>query len=262
NAANTNEITVSEVREFYCICTEFKYRALRPFQNCSPFLHTLTGLFFTSLHQFHDTRVREKCLLFPEFVCLCKWLENFCALNPRVYIRYRIIIIYIVSRIETIVSKLVTLNNEIAHLSNSRQETILTMVCYRSFTRDVLLSNLLLLLRVDSNHVSKYQLLSQLEYSYLYMNTLSCFDVANGMLQSFYDLLFLTFTSFFTKFRFSHAKSLDAWDKKMSINYINKNRICLEVVFQHPKSFKSVLKKSIEMILNLKIPKVAEYQEL
>jgi len=94
------------------------------------------------------------------------------------------------------------------------------------------------------------------------MNASSCFDVANGMVQSFYDLLFLTFTSFFTKFKYSQAKSLYAWNKKMSINYINKNKICLKMVVQRPKSFKSALKKNIEMIFDLKIPKVAEYQEL
>ncbi|ELA45851.1 hypothetical protein VCUG_02662 [Vavraia culicis subsp. floridensis] len=70
NAANTNEITVSEVREFYYICTVFKYSALRPFQNCSPFLHTLTGSFFTSLHLFHDTRSVKNACCFPNLsVC-------------------------------------------------------------------------------------------------------------------------------------------------------------------------------------------------
>lgn len=262
NPVSAGEISTNEIREFICVCARFKYRI---FKNCfgsHHFSYDLTRLFVNSLHMFYETRVREKCLFLPEFVCLNDYFKKFYAINPRVTNLDKVIATYIISKIEILVSRLVVVNNEIVSMQDTRQESVQKIMSYRSFMREVLVSNHLLLLRVKSLHISKYIWLSQLEYSYLYMNASSCSDTVGDQVGNFYDILFFVFSTFYTSLDFSQNIFSKKWGKDINTKYINNNAIFIRMLSQQPSDFKVALRGSIEKIFSTKISTLAEFQKL
>ncbi|ELA47255.1 hypothetical protein VCUG_01251 [Vavraia culicis subsp. floridensis] len=128
--------------------------------------------------------------------------------------------------------------------------------------REVLISNLLLLLHVKSLRISKYIWLSQLVYIYLCMNASSCSDIVRDQVGHFYDILFFVFPTFYANLDFCQNLFSKNWEKDINLKYIKNNAIFIRMLSQQPSDSKVALRGSIEKIFSPKISKLAESQKL
>ncbi|ELQ74069.1 hypothetical protein THOM_3021 [Trachipleistophora hominis] len=147
---------------------------------------------------------------------------------------------------------MMVLNNEIIISQNIGFENTNRLISYRSFVREVLLTNLLFTLRIPSRHIRGYIFLSQLEYVHMYIIVSKCSISGNKEFKNVYDILFMTLPDFGLKLSFASKHVLGTWDQAITFNGIRTNYIIVEMICQQPGVFKRALRKNVLRIFNQK----------
>ncbi|ELQ74350.1 hypothetical protein THOM_2713 [Trachipleistophora hominis] len=262
NPENADEVTAMEIRKFFFIIKKFCYNYIGLYEQKYHLVENLMNLFNNSLCIFLETRIGEKNIMLPEFLYLKDSFIVYCKSKSKILYSEKTFQIYIISRIEAAISKMIVLNNEIATSQDIVCENNFKLILYRSFVREVLLTNLLFSFQCLNRHISKYIFLSQLEYIYVRINVSTCCLGDNGKFRNFYDVLFWTLSDFYFKISFTKQNTTCAWDSNIDFSRINTNHIIIKLIILQPDVFKRALKKNIRRLFTRQGSRFAQLSRL
>ncbi|ELQ75606.1 hypothetical protein THOM_1469 [Trachipleistophora hominis] len=259
---NIDRIITNDISKLCSIFMRFKYTGFNlSMQRPNP-SQCLMKLCATSLHILHETRVREKHIIFPEFHCLYEYFQKSHVVKSQIVNFTKVFIIYVVSKIETVISTVIALRNEIAKTQNNNEERTHNMTLYRFYAREALISAYFLSIGVRRYSVRNYILLSRLEYSYLCMNPLSCSETPDIKSINPYNVSFLLFATFDLRFDFYNLKSSKRANGIITLSYINENGMLNEMFYYDLNIFKAVLKENITKLFDPRISRLAQFGRL
>ncbi|ELA47668.1 hypothetical protein VCUG_00869 [Vavraia culicis subsp. floridensis] len=206
--AEYDNLYVQQSKAFFELCTRIDMTIYRGNRNYRKIMNHLAVAQAYSMHVLFETRFCAKLSLFPEFISVYHQYTLFRTHAQQICIRTRLISIYIASKIEAVLPRLL-------HYSSMRQQYNTELIATRLFVRDVLLSELLIALDTGINIVSKYVYFSRLEYAYLMS--------IGKEVPNFYDIFFFVATDLFGALRFSNITMKHSWDQEITCKALHEN---------------------------------------
>ncbi|ELA45735.1 hypothetical protein VCUG_02778, partial [Vavraia culicis subsp. floridensis] len=146
--AEYDNLYVQQSKAFFELCAQLNvtiYRGNRKYQKIMDHLAVAQAY---SMHVLFETRFCAKLSLFPEFISVYHQYTRFRMNVQKICIRTKLISIYIASKIEAVLPRLL-------YYSSMRQQYNTDLIATRLFVRDVLISELLVALDTGINIVSR-----------------------------------------------------------------------------------------------------------
>ncbi|ETA55720.1 hypothetical protein VCUG_02838 [Vavraia culicis subsp. floridensis] len=215
--------------------------------NCFIMQDVIDSLFINSLEMLYGTRVADKCLLFSEFTSLCGYFVQFRNNVTKIMLRDKAITIYLVSRIENIVTSCIKLRNRGDDQYKNKQN-MLRQIDYRSFVRTFLFSQLLCVLKVKLSVISKYVFFSELEYTCSTVCGASNPDTVCDTFLEGYEPLFFLLSGLFDKIGFTSRCSKATWDKNLSMEHLDGKYILEKILYKYSRHMKERLGQNVKWL--------------